>query len=103
MVKTYMKINPDEIDQPFFSVKAIKWNGINYSELKQLDGIKTDINDAAWQAGKAPPVVYVQVGDKEIPLRDGMYVLRGTNKDFAVVPSAVFEAAYVETNLNKGE
>lgn len=79
-------------------IEAIQWDGLNLSEIKSFvgDSLQYEVNDAAYQAGVAPPVINMCIhtleGDMEVSKGD--FVIRGVHGEFYPCKPDIFELTY---------
>ena len=79
-------------------IEAIQWNGLNLSEIMAFGGkdITVEINDLAWEVGKAPPVVHIYIktleGTMEAKRED--YIIKGVKGEIYPCKPDIFEATY---------
>ena len=81
-------------------VEAIRFEGFNYLEIKDFvnnDKIcEVEINDIAWEAGKAPPIAEIHINTLEGRMKAnlGDYIIKGVNGEFYPCKPDIFEKTY---------
>lgn len=79
-------------------IEAIKWDGINLSEVKEFVGssLQYEILDTAWEVGMGKPHVFMKIhtleGDMEVS--EGDFVIKGLNGEFYPCKPDIFEKKY---------
>ena len=79
-------------------IEALQWTGTNLEEIKSFVGeqLEYDINDTAWEVGKAAPYVLMKIhtleGDMEASVGD--YIIKGVNNEFYPCKPDVFAKTY---------
>lgn len=79
-------------------IEAIQFDGLNGYEIKRFAGsaVITDIDDAAYQAGIAPPIMSVHIETLEGTMRAdvGDYVIQGVNGEIYPCKPDIFAKTY---------
>lgn len=79
-------------------IEAIQRDGFNLSQIKSFVGesLKYEINDAAYQAGVAPPVIHMCIhtleGDMEVSKGD--FIICDVHGEFYPCKPDIFELTY---------
>ena len=79
-------------------VEAVQWNGLNLHEVKDFvgDSLIYDIYDAAWEVGKAAPIVDMKIktleGNMQVSIDD--YIIKGVQGEFYPCKPDIFEKTY---------
>lgn len=65
-----------------YQERAIQWTGLNLEEVKRFvgDSLNCNICDAAWQAGKGTPYVWMEVSGQEIDKGD--YIVKSADGEY---------------------
>lgn len=81
-------------------IEAIQFTGINFTECKDFigDNGTFEIEDSAWKAGIAPPVVNIVIHTLEGNMRvnRGDYIIKGIDGEFYPCKPDIFEKTYEE-------
>lgn len=81
-------------------VEAIRFDGFNYLEIKHFindqEICEVEINDIAWEAGKAPPIADIHINTLEGKMKAnvGDYIIKGVNGEFYPCKTDIFEKTY---------
>jgi len=78
-------------------IEAVQWKGLNLKEVQDFcPGLIVEINDTAWQAGVAPPVVHMSINtlEGEMKVSNMDYVIKGIQGEFYPCKPDIFEATY---------
>jgi hypothetical protein len=79
-------------------IEAVKWDGQNVTEVKKFGNgdLIVEIDDLAWQVGKAAPVVTVLIKtlEGEMKANVGDFIIRGVNGEVYPCKPDIFEKTY---------
>ena len=83
-------------------IEAVEWTGFNLKEIQDFvgDSLIVEYNDAAYQAGVAPPVVRLTIHTLEGDMicNRGDYIIKGIKGEFYPCKPDIFEQSYEQAS-----